>query len=43
MAELDLDYKKRFPDAVIPNAYPRLILDAIRGDAQHFVRRCAPF
>ena len=27
---------------VIPDAYPRLILDAIRGDQQHFVRRWAP-
>ncbi len=26
---------------VIPDAYPRLILDAIRGDQQHFVRRWA--
>lgn len=26
---------------VIPDAYPKLILDAIRGDQQHFVRRCA--
>ncbi len=26
---------------MIPDAYPRLILDAIRGDQQHFVRRWA--
>ena len=25
---------------VIPDAYPKLILDCIRGDQQHFVRRC---
>lgn len=39
ISELDLDYKRRFPGTVIPDAYPKLILDAIRGDQQHFVRR----
>lgn len=39
MSELDLDYRRRFPDAVIPDAYSRLILEAIRGDQQHFLRR----
>ncbi|PSC70121.1 glucose-6-phosphate 1-cytoplasmic isoform [Micractinium conductrix] len=39
ISELDLDYSKRYPGVAIPDAYPRLILDAIRGDQQHFVRR----
>lgn len=39
ISELDLDYRSRYPDVVIPDAYPKLILDAIRGDQQHFVRR----
>ena len=39
ISELDLDYGKRFPSILIPDAYPRLILDAIRGNQQHFVRR----
>lgn len=42
ISELDLDYRQRYPGVVIPDAYPRLILDSIRGDQQHFVRRCAP-
>ena len=33
-----VDYQQ---GVVIPDAYPRLILDAIRGDQQHFVRRWA--
>ena len=41
VSELDLTYHDRYPDAYIPDAYERLILDAIRGDQQHFVRRCA--
>ena len=40
VSELDLTYDERFPAAYIPDAYERLILDAIRGDQQHFVRRC---
>ncbi|KAI3970320.1 hypothetical protein MKX01_023967 [Papaver californicum] len=38
-SELDLSYGQRYQDAVIPEAYERLILDTIRGDQQHFVRR----
>ncbi|KAG1671356.1 hypothetical protein FOA52_002966 [Chlamydomonas sp. UWO 241] len=39
MSELDLTYPERYSGVVIPGAYERLILDCIRGDAQHFVRR----
>jgi glucose-6-phosphate 1-dehydrogenase len=39
LSELDLDYQRRFPGVVIPDAYPRLLLEAIQGDQQHFVRR----
>lgn len=39
MSELDLSYAERYKDEYIPSAYERLILDAIRGDQQHFVRR----
>ena len=42
VSELDLTYKDRYPQCYIPEAYERLILDAIRGDQQHFVRRCEP-
>jgi glucose-6-phosphate 1-dehydrogenase len=38
-SELDLSYKQRYQDVVIPEAYERLLLDTIRGDQQHFVRR----
>ncbi|KAL2529070.1 Glucose-6-phosphate 1-dehydrogenase [Forsythia ovata] len=38
-SELDLSYKQRYHGVVIPEAYERLILDTIRGDQQHFVRR----
>ncbi|CAK9217314.1 unnamed protein product [Sphagnum troendelagicum] len=38
-SELDLSYQQRYQDVVIPEAYERLILDTIRGDQQHFVRR----
>jgi glucose-6-phosphate 1-dehydrogenase len=38
LSELDLDYQRRFPGVVIPDAYPRLLLEAIQGDQQHFVR-----
>jgi len=37
-AELDLTYKERFGTASLPDAYERLILDAIRGDHSLFVR-----
>lgn len=39
MSELDLSYMHRYKDVHIPDAYERLILDCIRGDQQHFVRR----
>lgn len=38
-SELDLSYKERYVGVNIPEAYERLILDTIRGDQQHFVRR----
>ncbi|CAD6243759.1 unnamed protein product [Miscanthus lutarioriparius] len=38
-SELDLSYGLRYNDVKIPEAYERLILDTIRGDQQHFVRR----
>lgn len=39
MSELDLSYGERYQEVHIPDAYERLILDAVRGDQQHFVRR----
>ncbi|KMZ64067.1 glucose-6-phosphate dehydrogenase [Zostera marina] len=38
-SELDLSYSQRYQDVIIPEAYERLILDTVRGDQQHFVRR----
>nr|AAD11426.1 cytoplasmic glucose-6-phosphate 1-dehydrogenase [Mesembryanthemum crystallinum] len=38
-SELDLSYGQRYQGVVIPEAYERLILDTIKGDQQHFVRR----
>ncbi|KAK6913025.1 Glucose-6-phosphate dehydrogenase, NAD-binding [Dillenia turbinata] len=38
-SELDLSYGQRYQGTTIPEAYERLILDTIRGDQQHFVRR----
>ncbi|KAD3641104.1 hypothetical protein E3N88_30328 [Mikania micrantha] len=38
-SELDLSYGQRYQETIIPEAYERLILDTIRGDQQHFVRR----
>uniref|UniRef100_A0A0E0DFD9 glucose-6-phosphate dehydrogenase (NADP(+)) n=1 Tax=Oryza meridionalis TaxID=40149 RepID=A0A0E0DFD9_9ORYZ len=38
-SELDLSYGMRYQNVKIPEAYERLILDTIRGDQQHFVRR----
>ncbi|ONK77706.1 uncharacterized protein A4U43_C02F9670 [Asparagus officinalis] len=38
-SELDLSYGMRYQGVPIPEAYERLILDTIRGDQQHFVRR----
>eukprot|EP01018_Ginkgo_biloba_P022647 Gb_26174 [translate_table: standard] len=39
LSELDLSYRQRYQGIAIPEAYERLILDTIRGDQQHFVRR----
>ncbi|KAF3779648.1 Glucose-6-phosphate 1-dehydrogenase cytoplasmic isoform [Nymphaea thermarum] len=39
LSEMDLSYKQRYQEVPIPEAYERLILDTIRGDQQHFVRR----
>ena len=39
MSEMDLSYKHRYDGLRIPEAYERLILDCIRGDQQHFVRK----
>lgn len=39
LSELDLSYSERYSGVAIPDAYERLILDCIRGDQQHFVRR----
>ncbi|PWA67888.1 glucose-6-phosphate dehydrogenase [Artemisia annua] len=39
LSELDLSYRQRYQEVIIPEAYERLILDTIRGDQQHFVRR----
>lgn len=36
--ELDLTYKKRFKGAFMPEAYTRLILEALRGHQADFVR-----
>ncbi|KAI3978940.1 hypothetical protein MKX01_016115, partial [Papaver californicum] len=36
-SELDLSNGQCYQDAVIPEAYERLILDTIRGDQHHFV------
>ncbi|XXG45100.1 hypothetical protein AAC387_Pa02g0271 [Persea americana] len=38
-SEMDLSYGMRYQGVTIPEAYERLILDTIRGDQQHFVRR----
>jgi hypothetical protein len=38
LAELDLDYGRRYSGVRIPDAYERLIADAIAGDASNFVR-----
>ena len=37
-AELDLSYHKRFPDAYVPQAYEKLILDCLQGQHANFVR-----
>ena len=38
-SEMELLYTDKYVNAVIPEAYERLILDCIYGDQQHFVRR----
>jgi len=38
MGELDLTYKSRFVGAYLPDAYTRLILEALRGNQMDFVR-----
>ncbi|KAF8424674.1 glucose-6-phosphate dehydrogenase [Tirmania nivea] len=38
VTELDLTYRRRFSDLVIPEAYEALILDALKGDHSNFVR-----
>lgn len=38
ISELDLTYKHRYNDAVLPEAYESLILDALNGDRSNFVR-----
>ena len=37
-AELDFNYQQRYPDKVLPDAYERLIQDALNGDATLFMR-----
>ncbi|KAH7645078.1 glucose-6-phosphate 1-dehydrogenase-like [Dermatophagoides farinae] len=36
--ELDLTYRSRYKDVVLPDAYERLILDVFSGSQMHFVR-----
>merc|ERR1712100_418481 len=36
--ELDLSYKSRFQGIYNPDAYTRLILEALRGNQENFVR-----
>merc|ERR1719499_112490 len=36
--ELDLPYSTRYPDARLPDAYEKLILDIFQGSQDHFVR-----
>lgn len=40
LSELDLSYRTRYPDkfSTLPDAYTRLILQVLRGDASAFVR-----
>ena len=37
-ADLEFQYKKAYPDRPIPEAYERLLLDALNGDATLFMR-----
>jgi glucose-6-phosphate 1-dehydrogenase len=38
-ADMVFHYRDRFGDFVIPDAYERLLMDAIQGDASLFARR----
>lgn len=35
---MDFNYRKAFPDIALPDAYERLLLDALKGDAALFAR-----
>lgn len=37
-ANMDFRYREAFPDIVLPDAYERLLLDALKGDASLFAR-----
>ena len=37
-ADLEFHYHDAYPDAEIPDAYERLLMDAVRGDAHLFMR-----
>lgn len=37
-ARMDFSYREAFPDVVLPDAYERLLLDALKGDASLFAR-----
>ncbi|MGD9613071.1 MAG: glucose-6-phosphate dehydrogenase [Kiritimatiellia bacterium] len=37
-AKMDFSYRDAFPDVVLPDAYERLLLDALKGDASLFAR-----
>ena len=37
-AKMDFSYREAFPDVVLPDAYERLLLDALKGDASLFAR-----
>eukprot|EP00854_Cymbomonas_tetramitiformis_P007691 gene7691-9154_t len=39
ITELDMTYHQRYEGLRMPDAYERLILDAVKGDQQYFVRR----
>jgi len=36
--KMDFSYREAFPDIVLPDAYERLLLDALKGDASLFAR-----
>ena len=37
-ANMDFSYREAFPGVVFPDAYERLLLDALKGDASLFAR-----